>query len=438
MRNHTILRLYRAVPCAAVAVLLVIALSCSSAAAAVTFYPRLSVETSYTDNVDLLPDNEEHDFITTISPGFDLGLTGQKNEATLSYTPTWAIYSRFSENNELRHNASLAAMQEITRSTRIELSNDYVFTEDPAYDTTEPISEVDTTVRRDREPYQTNSTDVSLFHQFGPEDIIELGYRYYFLKNDDPRYEDSENQEPRLRITYWPVANRYGIETEASYTERSFDDSEDYDDTYSRLRLIHRVSRHLDVYLEYAQEWTNYVDDGVDYTVYNPLAGFTWAASPNFSLNGSLGYFIQEDDNDEDESGFSGSLETVYSWRERHSFSLLADYGYDQSDTGAETLGFTEYYGVTATLDYQLGRRLNSNFRVAYERNAYQEVEPERDDDIFRANASLTYQALPWMGVEVGYAYRDLSSDVEINEYTENRAFFRVNLSPRRPYYLSR
>ncbi|MFW5901644.1 MAG: outer membrane beta-barrel protein, partial [Thermodesulfobacteriota bacterium] len=312
MRNQTILRLYRAVSHAS-AILLLIALSCSSAAAAVTFYPRLSVETSYTDNVDLVPDNEEHDFITTISPGFDLGLTGRKHEATLSYTPSWALYSRFSENNEMRHNASLAAMQEITRSTRVELSNDYVYTEDPAYDTGDPLSEVDTTVRRDREPYQSNSTDVSLIHQFGPEDSIELGYRYYFLKNDDPRYEDSDNQEPRLRITYWPVTNRYGIETEVSYTERSFDDSEDYDDTYSRLRLIHRVSRHLDVYLEYAQEWTNYVDDGVDYKVYNPLAGFTWAASANFSLNGSLGYFVQENDNDEDESGLSGSLETVYS-----------------------------------------------------------------------------------------------------------------------------
>ena len=437
MRNHTIFRFYRAISLAP-AILLLIALSGSSAAAAVTFYPRLSVETSYTDNVDLVPDNEEHDFITTISPGFDLGLTGRKHESTLSYTPSWALYSRFSEYNEMRHNASLAAMQEITRSTRIELSNDYVYTEDPAYDTEDPISEVDTTVRRDREPYQSNSTDASLIHQFGPEDSIELGYRYYFLKNDDPRYEDSDNQEPRLRITYWPVANRYGIETEVSYTDRSFDDSEDYDDTFSRMRLIHRVSRHLDVYLEYAQEWTNYVDDGVDYTVYNPLAGFTWAASANFSLNASLGYFIQEDDNDEEESGLSGSLEGIYSWRDRHTLSILADYGYDQSDSGAETLGFTEYYGVTASLDYQLGRRLFSSFRLAYERNSYTEVEPERDDDIWRANASLTYQALPWMGVEVGYAFRDLSSDVEINDYTENRAFFRVSLSPRRPYYLSR
>ncbi len=426
--------------------LLLVLLFCSSATAAVTLHPSLSVETSYTDNVDLVAENdaEEHEVITTISPTFDLSLTGRMSEAVLSYTPSYSIYSRFSDNNELRHSASLTAMRRITRTTRVELTNDYLYTEDPAYDTIVPLSELDTTVRRDREPYQTNSTDLSLIHQFGPEDEIALGYRYYFLRNDDPTYEDSDYYEPSLMVTYWPVRNRFGTEVEVGYTNRDFDDSEDYDDTFARLRLIQRLSPHLDIYVDYTHEWTNYADEGTDYQVYSPLAGFIWEASANLSISAGLGYFFQENDDDDDdvdiddEDGLTGSLEAVYNWRDRNTLSLSGAYGYDQTDTAAETLGFTEYYSVTGVLDYQLARRLFSHFLAGYQRNSYTEVEPERDDDVWRVSASLSYQLLAWMELEVGYAFRDISSDLETEEYTENRAFFSVTMSPRQPYFLSR
>ncbi|MBC2714015.1 MAG: outer membrane beta-barrel protein [Desulfobacteraceae bacterium] len=415
----------------AIGIVLLIGSPYTSAVAAVSFYPYISVGNTFTDNLNLTAENEEYDFITTLSPGIDVSMTGQFSALSLSYIPTYASYLRFPENNTLRHNAVLDTSRQITRTTRVEFSDYYLYTEDP-------ISDIDTTVRRGREPYEENTAAFSVSNQFGPEDSIELGYEYFFLNNRSPIIEDREYHRPGITMNYWPVPNRYASELEISYTRSTFDVSQDYDDVYGRLRLTRLFGPHLEVYAEYTHELTDYVAEGEDYQVYSPLVGFIWDEYINYNFLASFGYFFRKNDHGKVDSGPVGTIETHYTLDQGTSVSISGNAGYDRASYGAENLGFNPYYGVTGSVDYPLGRRLNSNIFAGYRWNIYPDEEPDRDDAVWRTGAGLTYQALPWMIVEVNYIFRKLDSNIDLNDYVENRAEIIVTLNPRQPVMLTR
>jgi len=419
-------------------ILLPIILICHPASAAVTLHPELSAGNTYTDNIDLTPENEEHDFITTVSPVIDISMTGRLSSLSLVYAPTYANYLRFPEFNTLRHKAELSTSRQISRTTELEFTNAYLYTEEPLYDTEEPITEIDTTVRQGREPYYTNTAAFTAINRFGPENSIEFGYEYYVLKNRGGDIEDRDLHTPRIILNYWPIPNKLGAESEISYTKRAFDISEDYNDISARLRITRRFSPHFDVYAEYTHEFTNYVAEGEDYQVYSPAVGFVWDEYFNSSLSGSFGYFFQDNEFGEDENGVVGMIQTTYAWERGTTFSVSGSAGYDRAATGAENLGFNTFYGVTSRFTHPLSRRLTTDFTIDYRRNIYTELEPEREDGIVRASANLTYQILSWMFIEANYTFRDLDSDIDANDYTENRATINVTLSPRQSVMLSR
>jgi len=410
----------------------------NTAFAAVTFHPGVSAGTTYTDNIDLTPENEEHDFITEVSPVINISMAGRLSSLSLVYAPTYANYLRFPEYNTLRHNADFSTSRQITRTTELEFTNAYLYTEEPFYDTEEPITEVETTVRQGREPYFTNTAVFTAINQFGPEDSIEFGYEYYILKNRGGDIEDRDQHSPSMIFNYWLIPNRLGTESEISYTKRAFDVSEDYNDISARLRFTRRFSPHLDVYAEYTHEFTNYVAEGEDYQVYSPAVGFVWDEYFNSSLSGSFGYFFQDNDFGEDENGAVGTIQTTYAWQRGTNFSVSGSAGYDRAATGAENLGFNTFYGVTSRFTHPVSRRLTTYFTIDYRRNIYMELEPEREDGIVRASANLTYQILSWMFIEANYTFRDLDSDIDENDYTENQAMITVTLTPRQPVMLSR
>ena len=96
-----------------------------------TFTPRTSAEVEYTDNVFLTKNNTEDDFITTLSAGFTAQLLGRTNGLEVSFDPGYVFYQDFTENDGWRLPATLRAWSNLTRSTRLELNNDFLRTDDP-------------------------------------------------------------------------------------------------------------------------------------------------------------------------------------------------------------------------------------------------------------------------------------------------------------------
>jgi hypothetical protein len=408
--------------------------------AIVTLTPRISIGNTYTDNVDLTPDDEDYDYITTVSPGFDINVTEPLNTFSLAYTPTYASYLQFPEDNTLRHNASLSSLMQVAKNTQIEFSNDYLYTEDPIDREEDLTPDIDTTVRQGREPYHENTSTLGVINQFGPEDSIALEYEYYFQNNDDPTIEDRDYHRPGTTLNYWLVPNIYGTESEISYTQNNFNISDEYNDISGRFRLIRRFNPHFETYAEYTHGLTDYdVADEGDYQVYSPLIGFTWNEYTTSSFNCNFGYFFLDNEHTDDDSGPVGTIETHYTFPHGTDVSLLGTAGYEQSSyDDAENLGFNQFYRVTGRVEYPLTTLLNTYLSFSYWWNNYTNDDPDRDDTLLNPEIGLTYQALPWMMMQVNYAYRELDSNIDENDYVENRAEIFVTFSPLQPVILSR
>ncbi len=396
----------------------------NAADAEISFTPHLSVGVAYTDNVYLDPTDEEGDTATTVNPGGDLSLTGRNGALDFSYNPTYYAYTRLPENNFWSHSAALSSWLNIARSTRVELENIYLKTDDP-------ISDTDTTVRRSRESHSTNTTTVGMVNSFGEEDVLDLRYVYSFLENDDETIEDSSYHRPSALLTYWFSPNRYALEMEAIYMASSFDTTEDFTGIDARFRFTKRFGRHFDWYAEYGHLITDFLESGEDYVVYSPSVGFIWAERSDTLFSASLGYFYRDSQSGDYDDGLVGSMEMSHSWADGSSFSFTGEVGFEQAYFGAENLGFNPYANFTGRVEKQLGERVSGHLLAGYHRNLYIDEDPDREDTTSSTGGGLTFQTLPWLSCSIECEFRKISSSVVDYGYTENRGAINFTLQPR-------
>ena len=214
--------------------------------------PRLSAGVEYTDNVRLTPDNTESDYITTVTPGITLEISGRPAGLTLDYDPFYVTYADGTYDDYWGHAANLDGWWQAGRHTRLELTNAFLKTEDP-------ISDDDLTVRPSRNPYVRNTANIRLEQQFGAENIAAIAFEHSILENEDPTIDDSQRYVPSFELTYW-LNFRWGVDLSAVYTRADYDVTapdlpDDFDNRYASLRLLHRFNRHVTGFLGYAHTY---------------------------------------------------------------------------------------------------------------------------------------------------------------------------------------
>jgi len=420
--------------------------------------PELIVGEEFNDNIFLTPENEEDDFITTAGLGLTGQILGRTAGLELNYTPT---YNAFAHNTDLdfwRHTARLLIYKEFTRTTRLELTNDYLETEDPT-DETRDFSPDDPTegpgidadrLRRGRGRYRTYGAAASLAHQFGERDHLNLAMRYGYHEDIDTfpgiRVEDYTELRPQVGFEYW-FTQRWGMEANGYYSDRTYDDRNDREEYTGYLRLLRAFTRNFSGYLEYRHTELKYDRDydpaaDIDYSLYQPSVGIDYNFQENARLTLSVGYLFQNqrDVQDEDDDyGWLVNSEIAKRWLFRTSFfELTGGSGYQFEDRGYSDLGLNIYYTGRATLGYNFTPRTSAEIFGAYRYDEYPDEEPERADQTIGAGATFRYQAFQWMNLELTYSFRDLNSDVETaDEYTENRVFIRIVIAPVTPYRLN-
>ena len=394
-----------------------------------TFIPTISVSEEYTDNVFLSYSDKEHDFITAVSPGFSFNIEGKKIGAESSYVPTYSIYDEFSENDTWRHSVGFSGWADISKNNRIDIRESFLRTEDP-------MSEIDSTVRRNRQPYYTNTASIGLTHQFGESDVVYLEYLNYILENDDPDLEDSARHDALINVTCWflPV---WGLDTGILYTKGEFDYSDDFDVWIANARLIRRLSRRLEVFMQYVHTALDYNGDSADYQLYNPSIGFAYSPAENLSLSFDVGHYFKDNtsgmDNDD---GLTSNIDLSRTFR-RGSLRLRGSIGHEQTSFGAENLGPTIFYEAGGSATYELTRYISGNIFGSYRENEYEAVVDEREDKITRCGLGFVIQPLAWMSIRLNYIYSYHDSTLTRDSYGENRAILMVTLTPTRPYRMS-
>jgi hypothetical protein len=426
-------------------------------AAQINFTPSAFSSVEYNDNIFLTPDNETDDYITKVGIGLRGEVLWQKASVVLNYKPSYQWYKDTSDRDYWRHEASGDARFDFTRNTRMELRNTYLRTSDPSdesdfVDEDAPLDgrDVDRDLnRRGLDEYYQNVATARLEHRFGKRDNAYLGFRYSRLRDIDAsatsNREENDIYTPSAGLAYW-FRNQWGTELSGEYSHRDLkiDNNRDvYDGTG---RLLYRFSRHFDGYLSYKHTYVDYDDETTDsnYTVYRPGVGVFYQFSENSHVRLGLGYYIQNTDsndnpgvNDDDSQGFNVDSEIYKAWPfRRGNISLPATSGYRQDDTGSQDNGFNIYYQGRVNADYALLRRLTTDAYIGYRWDDYPDQQPSRTDKTLQAGVGLAYQPLPWLTSRLEYTLRDKHSDRNQDEYTENRVFFSITISPELPIRL--
>jgi hypothetical protein len=414
----------------------------------VFFRPRISSDAQYTDNVFLTEDDKEDDTIVSVTPGFTVGLLGKKAGLDASYDPSWVTYLDGSRDDTWRHFARGGLWWQASKHTRLELSDDFLYTEDPNSDRIEvvptdpdPLLPADTTERRGRNKYWRNAARSRMTHQFGEKDSWRTAFTHRILRNDDDEFfEDSDGYIPEAGLTYW-FAEQWALDLDGRYTHGNYDQpsqfffepNDDFDDYYGSGRIIHSFGRQLDGYVRYAHTYRDFDGDSDDYQIFNPAVGFDYDVGPGTRLEVETGYFYRDRDNGGGDSGFNGSADLTHEFSERGTLFLSVSGGYESADFTSEALGFNQYAQASGRVEYRFNRFVGSDVFGSYRHTKYKDSDPERTDKLARAGAGLTFNPLRWMAIRAQYALNKLDSD-ESSDYTENRFMLGVTLSTDQPW----
>lgn len=411
--------------------------SAQAFAVEITFTPRLTLGGEYNDNIFRTPDDEQDDYIYTVSPGVTLGFQGATAGLTLSYNPSYVQYQEDSYDDQWRHFGSALGKWRMSRSTTLAFNHSVTISEDAADD------QGDTTVnaltgRTNR--FTRNAGNASFTYQFGITDSLSLGYKYSLLEYEE-RTEDVENSRrstPYMDFSWW-FTQQLGFNFYTDYTYGQFDRSDNFDSYSGNLRFLLKLTPRLDMFVQYGYMQTVY--DGEteeDYTVNNPGLGFDYIAGETTNVSLAFGYMVRDREFSEDDEGLvvTGNVNTVLPFS-RGQFNITASSGYSQDTFASENLGFSIYYGANLGLNYNFTRVFGSNVFVAYKYSDYLDQEPEIEDYLYSAGAGLSYIAFRWLRFGLNYTHRSLISSSDPRDYTENRVSLTATIEPSIPFKLN-
>ena len=387
--------------------------------------PRISVGQLYDDNIYLDATNEKSDYLTTVSPGISIMISSINRSLSLDYSPTWVYYDEYDKNDTVRHAGTLTFWQNIAEHLRFNLTDTYLKSEEPLEETEEVVG-----VRSTRNTYQRNIAEASFLYQFGPENTLQCGYRHELLENEDVTIDDGTLKSPFAEITYM-FNKRNGLELNYEFNDAKFsrdDDAmsgDDYTGHSTGIRYMYRFTPHIESSIGY--NFTNRDFDGLteDYAIHEGIVGLEYSFSPDVSLSLEGGFFVQKNEESEDETGslYNASLEKR---SERWNITIGAQGGWDEAYLEAEQRGFTRYWGANSRLEYRFMQKLNGYADGSYRRD---KDPTDREGKTFEGNFGLEWEFLDWFFMSLNYFYAQRDDDVDTEDYRVNRVMLTITAS---------
>ena len=381
------------------------------------FIPRISVSRVYDDNIYLYDANEKSDTLTTVSPGVTMTASSLHKTLSIDYAPTWVWYEKYDENDTVRHSGTLSFAQDLSQQLRFDLTDTYLKSEEPL----EEVEEVEG-IRRTRNTYQRNTGSASLRYQYGPENILTLGYRHSLLENEDVTIDDGAIQNSYATVTYWSGLKN-GLELNYQFTRADFsrDDAfvarDDYRGHGAGIRYVHRFTPDTTISTGYNFTNRNFEGRTEDYKIQEVTLGMEHSFSPDLSLSLQGGVFVQNNERSDDETGYIYGVSLVKGF-ERGSFTIGGQGGWDEAFLEAERRGFTTYWSATSRLEYQFMQRLNGYAGGSYRQD---KDATDREWETWRANCGLRLVFLRWFSLSLDYSHAERDDDIDTLDYRVNR-----------------
>ncbi len=385
----------------------------SNAFAAFEFHPRFTLSEEYNDNLYLADDNEQEDWITIVSPGFQLTYDNRSVDANIDYFLQYKIYKNHSEENQdefkdvQRAKASILLFggKPFTLQMSETISRDQL-------DDSERYADYNDLVNRST-VYRTSVTP-QYRQSLGQTMALVFGYTYNRVDWVDAAGDDTQEHIGRVSLektlsTATTISGSYAYRIMDSDAPEDEFDRQDYS-----IGLRHQLGKRTSVSGEIGYSTVEY-DTGydTDSTTWNVSADYQLSAAFLLSLYFSQDFSVSATDGltktqeagiglDYKKDMLSGSGE-IY-WAKSDYVRL------DRKDTA---------YGLRVEASDQLSNYFTVNVNGDLEFAEYQELGTDEDVYRYSIGSSVDYTYRRFL-ISCGYRYRVNNSDKDANDYTNN------------------
>jgi hypothetical protein len=351
-------------------------------------YPSFTVDGDYNDNIFADDENEESDFIFTLSPRVAVRSNFPRHSLNWTVETDVGRYVDNTDENFWDYGTNLAGRLDITRNNRLLGEARFAHGHDERDDPEDPGAEVS------EEPVEFDDYGGTLgfeqdFNRFNFRVLSTVDRRDY--DEDDPdQPEDDRDRNlygARLRTGYF-VSPRINAFLEGGY-EREVRDTSDRSTTPPLKR---------------------------DNTVYDARVGTGIDITGLIFGEVSVGWGFQQFDESDLDSDNSLVYGAGLTWNPTQltSLSLEGNGGFEPSDTGSSRL--THRLGLR--VDHELLRNVLIGGRIAYRRDDFQDT--DRVDNRFDVGPDITYLLNRYLSVGAGYTFTTRDSDDSDREFDRN------------------
>jgi uncharacterized protein (PEP-CTERM system associated) len=164
--------------------------------------PRLYVEHQYDDNIFLTETNEQHDFITTVSPGVNLQYQTPTEKIDLDYEFQRSFYSDFSELDFPGHRGRAEARKDFGPRFSAGIREIFIRSQDPIELTGIPVFEPPSIRTGMRNPYTRNIVEPDMTFRFGEKRSLRLKFRNNILRNKQENIADRDQNAINALLSF--------------------------------------------------------------------------------------------------------------------------------------------------------------------------------------------------------------------------------------------
>lgn len=392
-------------------------------------HPRIGVKAEYNDNINLTPDNEEDDFITTILPGIRFSNMDAQSGIDLDASAGFVFYDENSDLNYISGSGTLSAKYMTPAHVNFYLKESYIRSDNPReeeYFTETADNKYVLSRTAQRSIYWRNVFAPTVEYQFGEESSLGINYRHNIYQIKSSSSEDSMENYINPFINLW-FDKRNGLYLDYAYTNGDFEASPDLDGHKVTVRYLNRLSKKATAFVEGIYSNRSFAVDLMDYNIYEPSVGLKYSFTPTLTASAQIGYYWMEYDNQNlkfDGLTFKADLANKDA---RTIYVLSLQGGYTEDYFTAENLGFQKYYRATGSIKHSPAKNFSLGFSGSIERVEY--TMTDRTDTIWGIGASVSYQPLKWLTLSLEISHHADDSDTWINEYDENKGILTLTAS---------
>jgi len=381
------------------------------------FRPYLSVEEKFTDNVDLVPNGEKSDFITTLSPGLRISETGPGYAADLDYRIGFVKYARETDRDYLSHAGLFNGRYDFSRKLVFQVQDQFTRSRDPA----EPFASRQATTSvgiipadRNRPISYRNILEPQMEYRFGSEESVGIRLRDNRYETDSSIFQDSREDSLSPFLRYW-FNPQHGFTLDYEYMKGNFERAPDLDGHVARTRYIYRPEPPVSVWVEYLHAIRDFDQPGNSYTIMQPSLGTDYAFSPSLSGRLQVGWFVYHPELGSDISEWAVEASLLQRTPQMEA-TLTFRRGYAEDFFSAENLGFAKSTRLSAVLNYHLDRE----WSIGGSGRAEQAEFIGRTDRIWSIEGTLGYAPWRWLSFALSVARTHFDAGVDFVSYTEN------------------